>query len=59
MRQVKTSVPANFLRIFLATAPEATLPMVSLAEDLPPPLKIRAQMYKLNVCLIERKCLTH
>ena len=32
-----TSVPENFLRIFFATAPAATLAMVSLAEDLPPP----------------------
>ena len=34
-----TSVPANCFKIFLAKAPGATLPMVSLAEDLPPPLK--------------------
>jgi hypothetical protein len=33
-----TSVPAYSLRIFFATAPAATLPIVSLAEDLPPPL---------------------
>jgi hypothetical protein len=32
-----TSVPAYSLRIFLATPPAATLPIVSLAEDLPPP----------------------
>jgi hypothetical protein len=33
----QTSIPARLLRIFLATAPAATLPIVSLAEDLPPP----------------------
>ena len=32
-----TSVPAFFCNIFFATAPAATLPIVSLAEDLPPP----------------------
>lgn len=32
-----TSVPAYILRIFFARAPAATLPMVSLADDLPPP----------------------
>ena len=32
-----TSVPAFVCNIFFATAPAATLPIVSLAEDLPPP----------------------
>ena len=36
-KKIETSVPENSLRIFFATAPAATLPMVSLAEDLPPP----------------------
>ena len=34
-----TSVPARRFRIILPRAPAATLPMVSLAEDLPPPYK--------------------
>ncbi|KAL4576450.1 hypothetical protein LXL04_012544 [Taraxacum kok-saghyz] len=34
---VDTSVPEYALRIFFARAPEATLPIVSLADDRPPP----------------------
>lgn len=37
LKYESTSVPASSFKIFLATAPAATLPMVSLAEDLPPP----------------------
>ena len=43
-----TSVPARLLRIFLATAPAATLPMVSLAEDLPPPFNYNLNSDKLG-----------
>ena len=37
--QAKTSVPATLRRSCLAIAPAATLPMVSRAEALPPPLR--------------------
>lgn len=40
-RNKHTSIPARVLRIFLATAPAATLPIVSLAEDLPPPFNYK------------------
>ena len=36
-RHARTSTPAMSLRSFLATAPAATRPMVSLADERPPP----------------------
>ena len=37
LRQQITSTPATVSKSFLATAPAATRPIVSLADDLPPP----------------------
>ena len=43
-----TSTPHLSLRIFFARAPAATLPMVSLPDDLPPPYHLRKRRNMFN-----------